>query len=187
MLNEKMSSYNKEVDENKRIKRSLRENITVLDIYCEITHNGKNIINAQISGNKKNIYFIKIKCCPQNKKIRYSCSCPDFIHRNDIICKHLYFFGKKYFNKTSPNYWKLDDLVNVIIKYSDYDIFPKGKNEKCPICLENINYNIENTINCMDECRNSVHGSCWYKYVFASYKYNCVMCRTELLDMLREF
>lgn len=176
-----------ELQEFKRKEKSIKDPIQLIDIYCELSILGDNIINVKIIGSTQKIYSLRFKCSSKRNTVLYSCTCPDFKLRQGITCKHIYWFGRNYFNNISPRSWLMRDVLNIIVKYSDYDIFPKGKNENCPICFDPINYNLDNTVNCVEQCRNSVHAYCWYKYTFSSHKYNCVICRSDLLDILRGY
>lgn len=165
----------------KRQHKSLSQKFILLDINCRLdTINKTIVINANIIGSTNKEYKLqfKFKRFP-SKMLYYSCSCMDFEMR-DVDCKHLYWFGRNIFDKLNPDKWKIVDLVKTFVKYINYDIFPIGRNDKCPICMEEINYDDEKTINCYNQCRNSVHSLCWARYIFTTTKFDCVICRSEL-------
>lgn len=168
-----------------RKQKSLYQKFSLIDIYSKLNIYEEHDIYVKIMGTREIIYTIEITFSPSRKMIYYSCSCPDFIHRY-INCKHLYWFGKIQLNKMSPNTWNINDMAKLRTNLTNYDNFPKGRNDKCLICLEKIHYASENTINCVDQCKNSIHALCWNKYTFESLKYDCVMCRQDLFDILME-
>lgn len=169
----------------KRRGKSLHQNFSLIDIYAKLNKYKEYDIYVKMIGSKKINYTIEITFSPLRKMMHYSCSCPDFVNRY-TNCKHLYWFGRIQLNKMLPTTWSIDDMVKLITNHTNYDNFPKGRNDKCLICLEKIHYTFENTINCVDQCKNSIHALCWNKYTFDSLKYNCVMCRQNLVDVLMD-
>lgn len=112
------------------------------------------------------------------------CSCPDFTIRNNI-CKHMYWLGAKKIGILNPTYWEYNHLQSFINNnLYVYQMFPKGRNETCPICLEKLDYADEYTVCCNIGCHNSVHLSCWDKYYYISYSDSCVVCRTKMPGLI---
>jgi len=133
-------------------------------------------INCKILGSTNKVYNIKL--FEENNKVECSCSCLDFTMRKKY-CKHLYWFGHKKFEKIDPLEWTVEMYYNFL-----YETFVNEKkyrkNENCPICLENIDYENEMTINCVNTCLNSVHAECWSRNVSITSNLNCVICRSEI-------
>ena len=133
-------------------------------------------INCKILGSTNKVYNIKL--FEENNKVECSCSCLDFTMRKKY-CKHLYWFGHKKFEKIDPLEWTVEMYYNFL-----YETFVNEKkyrkNENCPICLENIDYENEITINCVNTCLNSVHAECWSRNVSITSNLNCVICRSEI-------
>jgi len=112
-------------------------------------------------------------------EVNVYCSCPDFQHRN-TICKHIYWFGIKKIGIFNPRHWRPRDISIFIQNHLYvYHMYPTGRNDTCPICLEKIDYQDEDefTICCVNSCNNSVHVACWQRYYNISYSNECVMCR----------
>ena len=133
-------------------------------------------INCKILGSTNKVYNVKL--FEENNKVECSCSCLDFTMRKKY-CKHLYWFGHKKFEKINPSEWSVEMYYNFL-----YETFVNEKkyrkNENCPICLENIDYENEMTINCVNTCLNSVHAECWTRNVSITSNLNCVICRSEI-------
>lgn len=109
----------------------------------------------------------------QDNIIHFCCNCLDYVHRQQPHpCKHVYWIGHKQFGNIDPKKWRIENL-NMIVQMRS----PIGRNDNCPICLEHINYEHENTICCIHQCNNSVHQICWNRYTVCSVNYNCVVCR----------
>lgn len=110
-----------------------------------------------------------------------SCTCPDFRVRHTrtptFACKHIYWLGYKKMGYVSPEQWTKETLQSLI----DTNLIGtsvKGRNDTCPICLENIDYNQEDCVCCESECYNAVHKICWIRYYTNSYSSKCVVCRS---------
>lgn len=166
----------------KRRLKSLTERILFIDsslIYDEINIVG---ITCQILGSRNISYDLKIYM-DELSGVQCSCSCLDFTMRNNY-CKHIYWFGLKKFRNMDPKYWSAEIYSNFILQnwIIENNTELKGKNEDCPICLEEIDYDNEKTIRCRLQCNNSVHSICWNRYYNISGKTQCVFCRGEILS-----
>lgn len=109
-------------------------------------------------------------------KILSNCTCPDNKFRG-IECKHILWLSLKKFGKSESKYWTIDDINNLYYHWYEMNCYPPGRNDTCPICLENIDYKTENTISCYHGCNNSIHSFCWNKYYIISKRNRCVICR----------
>jgi len=180
----------------KRRWRSITDRILLLDISFE-TKKDNNIdqeiyykIESKILGSKNKEYTISIVSDHESigsylNESSCKCSCPDFTCGKNI-CKHLYWFSYKFMHDIHPDRWNFYHVSNLINLLRNRSIKIKGRNDMCSICLEEIDYDKENTICCVENCNNSVHQFCWNKYnIFNLYKNTCVICRNYMqLDPL---
>ena len=135
-------------------------------------------IDCKIVGSTNKIYNVKV--WKEYDKINCSCTCLDFTMRKNF-CKHIYWLGFKKFDIADPVDWSIEKYNNFLNEsFINSKIY--RKNEKCPICLENIDYQNEMTVNCTNSCLNSVHAECWTRNVTITSKTNCVVCRSEILN-----
>ena len=80
-----------------------------------------------------------------------------------------------------PERWDSYNIINLIKLIQVNSHKSHGRNDKCSICLEPIDYVNENTICCINRCNNSVHQFCWNKYnIYNGYPNRCVICRHSL-------
>jgi hypothetical protein len=154
-------------DWNRRVK-SLRERILLIKVSQE----EDNKIVCDILSHTDNQYTIQITLLPTD--IQVKCSCPDFSMRK-VTCKHIYWLGYKKMGYKTPQEWNKETVLNLVDSHL-YNVI--GRNDTCPICLESIDYNNEQTICCESECHNSVHQICWIRYFMTAYNRKCVVCRS---------
>lgn len=150
----------------RRVK-SLRERILLIGVSQE----GGEIICDILSHTDKQ-YKIQITLTSPNVKVQ--CTCPDFCIRK-VTCKHIYWLGYKKLGYKTPEEWNQETVFNLLNNYLCNVV---GRNDTCPICLENIDYSNELTICCESECHNSVHTMCWERYFMTAYNRKCVVCRS---------
>jgi hypothetical protein len=180
-------------------------------IDCDINHENQNdqkikctIMDYNYSNpSKTNIVYIDIDW---NKSIHVQCSCKkkdkcieytklqiyasklskikNFLNIFNYICPHVKWFGLVYLNSYNYKYWSPMLLEN-FKKRNTYYSKTKGQNSECLICLENINYNHQNTVHC-NNCKHSIHKKCWHEYHIISKKANntCILCKSNLLNYL---
>jgi hypothetical protein len=163
----------------KRRFKSITQRILLLE--TELIYDQENIygIDCKIVGSTNKVYNIQVWKENTDGKINCSCSCLDFTMRK-IYCKHIYWLGFMKFNIIEPSEWTVE-IYNNFLHESFINRKTYRKNENCPICLENIDYDNEMTINCINTCLNSVHAECWTRNVTITSNTNCVICRTEIL------
>lgn len=158
----------------KRKLRSLTERILLIRVELLYSVNYKDGIEFTMLGSSNKIYNVEI--C-RDLDLHYSCNCPDYKYR-ETVCKHIYFIGTKFFNTMDPQNWNLLDYTHILNKYWINNNCT-GRNEDCPICLEQINYQTESTICCTYQCYNSVHTICWGRYNNISRSIKCIFCRAN--------
>ncbi len=169
----------------KRKLKSITERILFIDSY--LIYNKSNYVESvkcKILGSRNILYNLTI-WKDINSNIHCKCSCPDNSLKKNK-CKHIYWFGTQKFGFMDSKFWSeelYDDFIskNWIL---DYNNNSREKNTNCPICLETINYNNEETIRCRLICNNSIHTICWNRYRYISGKTQCVFCRNELTNTI---
>jgi hypothetical protein len=171
------------IGEYKRKINSLNNKIVLLRtdlIYDDDFISG---IKFRILGTTDKIYNVILSKIVD--KITCNCNCPDYTRRK-VDCKHIYWIGYKKFGNFSPVHWQPGDYISLIIEtwFYDYEDDCIGRNDVCPICLEEIDHETERTICCKDECENSVHSVCWNKHYESTGKTQCVMCRTNMIPFI---
>ena len=161
----------------KRRFKSITQRILLLE--TELINNDSPIlgtfINCKIVGSTNKVYNIRV--WKKQNKINCCCSCLDFSIRK-IYCKHIYWLGYKKFGIIEPTEWTVE-IYNNFLNESLVNRKTYRKNENCPICLENIDYQNEITVNCTNTCLNSVHAECWTRNVTITSNTNCGVCRSE--------
>lgn len=176
-----------EFDFRRRL-RSLIQRILLLDtsIVCEADNTHKNCvwgIDFKVLGSSNTIYIVQI--WRGLDKLGCSCSCLDYKMRN-VYCKHIYWIGTKIFEEIEPIKWSLDKYKDIVNKYvlSEKNTLQIkcGRNDNCPICLENINYENDVTVCCKNQCFNAVHAVCWSRFYEISGNSNCVFCRKDIFS-----
>lgn len=167
-LNSNMDDYIR--DWNRRVK-STRERILLIDVSKQDTG-----IQCDILSQTDKQYKITMVVNPNSTKINVSCTCPDFCIRN-VNCKHIYWLGYKKMGYDTIEEWTNESIQQLISNHSR-EMRSQGRNDKCPICLETIEYNTEPTICCESECHNAVHKICWIRYFTTAYSRKCVICRS---------
>lgn len=179
------SMENKEIQDNQLIENVLiEENLQILKrrirgltqriILLDIQMGKDNDVFLKILGSKDNIYTIHI--WTDWDKLYSNCTCHDYKFRN-IECKHILWLSLKKFGKIETKLWTVDDINNLYYYWYSMYCYPPGRNDICPICLENIDYTNENTISCYYGCNNSIHSFCWNRYYTISKKTRCIICR----------
>ena len=162
------------IEENLEILKRRIRGLTQRIILLDIKRGENNDIFLKILGSKDNIYTIHI--WTDWDKITCDCTCPDNKFRG-LECKHILWLSLRKLGKTETKLWTVDDINNLYYYWNSIYCYPPGRNDMCPICLENIDYGNENTISCFNGCNNSIHSFCWSKYYIISQKTRCVICR----------
>jgi hypothetical protein len=191
-MNIHTTNYENYSDYRRKIK-SISDRILLLDVnYFPL----QNFTQCKILGSKNNEYFLNIQIKPNNIErninleiipddeddiLDIACTCMDFQIRKEP-CKHIYWFCKYNLknHEMNPKLSSPSDLYEFLYYYLYLNKKIKGRNETCPICLEKIDYNIDNYICCIDYCQNAVHNVCWCKYQYISNSNKCVLCRNEI-------
>jgi hypothetical protein len=124
-------------DWNRRVK-SLRERILLL---C-VSQRGDSVeCNILSQSNKQ----YKITISGPDGFINISCTCPDYCIRN-VTCKHIYWLGYKKMGYTVPQQWTRGTVQKFVDDMLETKV--QGRNDSCPICLDNIDYITENSVCC---------------------------------------
>uniref|UniRef100_A0A6C0DZH0 SWIM-type domain-containing protein n=1 Tax=viral metagenome TaxID=1070528 RepID=A0A6C0DZH0_9ZZZZ len=165
---------------DKRKLKSIWQNIVLQSIYCKHESDHNIVTYFNVIGASGNIYTITVRCDTQTEEIMYSCTCPDFCYRQRE-CKHLYWISKNAYEAQNPNQWQIYDILEVWSNNVSSWEYPHGRNDTCPICIDNIDYHNERTLCCISECYNSMHYNCWWRYNKASRDFKCTICRTYLI------
>lgn len=153
------------------------QNIVVVDV---------NNVSCYITGASKRIYVIDITSY-RDENIKISCTCPDNTYKKNV-CKHMYWIASTYIGISELNEWTSDAIDTFILSYSHFIMdYPKGRNDECPICLKDIDYNNDFTVCCTKVCYNSIHATCWYRYYLTTYSNKCVICRKKTLPIFVEY
>ncbi len=173
-------------ENNKRKLKSLTERILLMDVNLiqDVFIYGINFI---ILGSTDKMYTIQVWV--EDETVNCACNCADYIMRNRI-CKHIYWLGSNKFNEINIDNWDLYTYNKIITEYwiDEENInVNNGRNENCPICFENIDYKYDTTICCKNECKNSVHSTCWTRLYSISGKTKCVVCRTDTMPYIYNF
>lgn len=171
----------------KRRLKSLTERILFIDSNLIYDENNILGIQCQILSSTNQLYDIKIwneisTIQDTGQCIKCSCSCLDYTMRGNN-CKHIYWLGGKKFGTMDPDLW-LEEQYNAFLSETwliENDDNIRGRNNDCPICLEEIDYENEKTITCRLQCNNSVHSICWNRYYYISGNTNCVFCRSQIV------
>jgi predicted transposase YbfD/YdcC len=161
--------------------RSLTQRILLLDVKASSSNDQ---VVCRILGASGQTYDITVHVdthpVDNEHPIRASCNCMDATMRN-VWCKHLYWLSSKRFNSLPVDQWEISNYLQLLHDARFLSTFVKGRNDQCPICLEDIDYDNENTVCCATICQNSVHRMCWSRFVCETYDYRCVCCRTPLV------
>jgi hypothetical protein len=179
-----MDIVQNDIDNNKRKLKSLTERILLIDETL-ILDNQDQIygIDFKILGSKNLVYILHV--WRDHCSVKCECNCMDHKMRNRD-CKHMYWLGSRKFGNIEPSYWNIMEYKKVVtdcwIELQKYDTYV-GRNEICPICLDDIDYDSDVTICCKYQCKNSVHSICWSRLYSISKKTNCVVCRTNVMPM----
>lgn len=168
-------------DQLMRKWKSMTQRILLLDMKASPTND--NIV-CNILGATGKTYDITITLntdhsdggtCP----LIVTCNCMDAVMRK-TCCKHLYWLASKRFRSLEIDQWEVSDFI-LLLQDSRYLLSTtKGRNEQCPICLEDIDYDNENTVCCEQMCNNSVHRICWSRFVCETRDLRCVCCRSSI-------
>lgn len=171
------------INEYIRKARSLIQKMMLFDV-CKDEH-CDDIIHFYIMGNRQYIY--KISICIDKQPILIKCNCPDFTYKNVdfLYCKHIYWLGFSIFLK-EPDNWDIELISNY---YEEFNSIKRrknyiGRNDNCPICLEIIDYENQNTFCCKESCGNAVHSQCWLSFYVVAYNHNCVCCRGKTMPRI---
>jgi len=179
----------------------------MLNFYLIDTFYSKNKSNSNLSDKIVCLIFDTQKYSTStltidynNFQIKVSCDCSHFssiltqltkksiknmfyyFFKKQSSCIHIKWISSSYFNCSSTDNWTLKK-INTFKLFHTQSITPSGNNIECSICLENINYNSENTYYC-NVCKNSIHNKCWNKFIIINpdnCKLNCCICRTGRL------
>lgn len=176
------------VDYIRRYK-GLTENIRLIDVVAK-----QNLISIRLLSATNILYDIIVQ--NYTDEIVIECTCNDYCKR-DKICKHLCWFGMRLLgiNQEYMIRWQDTKMINdydemerkideFLINYHiPYVFTQRGKNEICPICLENINYRTECVVCCENGCDNAIHASCWNTYQMYVYTNKCILCRQYTMPM----
>ena len=73
-------------------------------------------------------------------------------------------------------------LLNIEIKSFSYNKELMDFGEKCPICLEN--YNFEKEV-CLTPCKHLFHHLCLKQYIYGIFDVKCPICKYNLFDCLK--
>jgi len=140
-------------------------------------------IKCRILGTSDRIYIVNVK--KTYDKIECTCNCPDYLMRK-VNCKHIYWLGRNKFGSFDPDTWQVEYYNDFVVDawLYDYNDDLIGRNENCPICLEEIDHQVERTICCKNNCGNSVHSVCWTRYYEATHKTKCVLCREDTMPYI---
>lgn len=160
--------------------KSMTQRILLLDMKASPTNDS---IVCKILGASGKTYdvLISINTSYSNNcgPLLASCNCMDAMMRQ-TCCKHLYWLASKRFRAREIDEWEISDFL-LLLEDSRYLLSNiKGRNDQCPICLEYIDYNNENTICCTEMCQNSVHRVCWSRYICETQDMRCVCCRSSI-------
>ncbi len=141
------------------------------------------IVKCDIIGARDYMYILTIIVYRNSNIATIECNCPDYVNRH-VMCKHIYWLCFKKMG-VSDVFYLTSYHIDLFLQTWGYHIEQKqGTNETCPICLNNIDYITEYTINCVNQCRNSVHAICWKQYHTISLSNKCVFCRSETMPTL---
>lgn len=161
-----------------RHSRCYNANIDLLNVY--VTSENSIVCNIINYSSKMRPVQYHTGLQIHKEKIKFQCDCMDFIMRGEY-CKHIYWICYKKMEYILPNQCTIDDYEKFVRRYKHKYIV--GRNENCPICLEKIIYDMEDTICCIQNCQNSVHRFCWILYSTSQYflyRPNCVFCRNQI-------
>ena len=172
----------------------------MLNFYLIDTYYNKNSTKSEsdrivcLIFNKEN-YSTSTLIIDYNKsQINVSCDCSCILKKKSIKdmfclflkkkidCIHMEWLSLSYFNCRYSDDFTLKKINNFKL-FHGQSFTPNGHNIECSICLDNINYNNENTYYC-NICKNSVHNKCWNKFIIINPNYcklNCCICRTGTL------
>jgi hypothetical protein len=134
--------------------------------------------------NNNNYYNLRIKwnadtCFGRKLTIVCDCNLSTFF----TPCNHIKWFGSNFLNSKDPREWNISCLEIFKERYTNYKII-YGNNYDCPICLENLLYNKQNTIVC-NKCNNGVHMLCWNKFrissIYEEMHTKCILCQSQTM------
>ncbi len=174
MDNNFLSDMNKNEEENLQIFTRTIRAVTERILLLDITLGEDNDVFFKVLGSKDNIYTIHVWL--DFYDIKYDCTCPDNKYRQ-LDCKHVLWLSLKNFYKSDPKEWTTDDINNFYSNWYNIYCYPAGRNTNCPICLEHIDYDKQNTVGCTNSCNNSVHTLCWNRYYTIAKTSKCIICR----------
>lgn len=156
--------------------RAITQRILLLNVDC--TSELSLSVNILGASNKEYIIYLTKET---DDTVKFECTCPDFKIRHQI-CKHLYWFGHKQMYNTHPSNWNCYLFNKLYTYYNTAKLLQEhGRNNICGICLESIDYNIENAVCCTLGCKNSVHTICWYRLLSTTHMNRCIYCREWML------
>ena len=177
----KKKLYFPQIDVYKRRLKGLTENISISSASLIYNYRNNIIGIRHVVNSSKNKYIIFVY--KKNNRFVSKCNCPDFVYRK-IICKHIYWIGYKYLDNFNHNSISFNDFIGDI--WVKGDLIKYGKNDDCPICLENINYNEQKTLCCYNRCKICIHANCWQEYYRVTENTNCIMCRDNFLPYIQD-
>jgi len=124
------------------------------------------------------------------KKPKYTCTCPDFVRRQDH-CKHIYFCFCRVL-KFPPDVLAglsdpelLQGITTFVAKRqallqktrtTDTSRKPLEHDAECPICFEGMS--METSVCCVNSCHNYLHKSCMRTWIETfGHGHTCPFCR----------
>ena len=147
----------------------LSDKNTITDVLCELVTN---------IGKKYNIHiwkgFYSLQC---------ECNCLDYFYRKGV-CKHIYWFGFYKFGEFHPDDWDYFSFCNFVSEHWVNQNNVVGRNNECCICLDEIYYDVEMSVCCINQCYNSVHTRCWKRFYNFTGNPTCVMCRSTMIPYI---
>ena len=146
----------------------------------------RETIECRILGSSNRMYTLELikSDIGDHPKVYTKCDCPDCSIRK-VTCKHMYWFGTKQLGVSDPNLWTVEMIDSFVINNTRFPVeFAVGRNDTCPICFEQIDYQHDYTICCTTVCQNSVHSMCWKRYHFVSFSDKCVVCRSKSMPTI---
>lgn len=176
-----------QIDYKRRLRGMTGEfglvNVTIN--YCDVTNVVSDIVCKIVNSSGKEYHITLWKNLEQS--FGSDCDCPDFFFRGHI-CKHIYWLGYNYFGSIDPYIWDVQRFSRFItqhwVRQTEQDAI--RRNPQCPICLEDIYYDVAMTICCshLGGCGNSVHSHCWKRFYDVTGKPICIMCRANLIPVI---
>jgi hypothetical protein len=186
----------------KRKTKALLQNFKIRQIKIQ----NDNDIVCKLVTSKNKTYNVTIANYNWDYDIDISCDCADFRFNNqspeliDLMvndftynfhttknvhhCKHIYWLGFNHIGHINPTLWTTTMLTDFFEQYLINNDNNVGRNNICSICLDEINYDFEDTIKCVETCDNAVHKQCWVNYFIKTENTQCIYCRNPTMPNL---